>query len=137
MNNIVGNVKNLERILDNLRDGIVAHDFQRRIFYFNSEAERITGFSRENVIGRDCHDALGGPLCGARCSFCGESVDLAETTSYQTNIVTRTGETRTVEMTVSMMKDDEEQPFGVLAVLRALTDPIALFQHHRAGRQDA
>ena len=126
MNNIVGNVKNLERILDNLKDGIVAHDFQRRIFYFNSEAERITGFSRENVIGRDCHDALGGPLCGARCSFCGESVDLAETTSYQTNIVTRSGETRTVEMTVSMMKDDEEQPFGVLAVFRDLTDLLEL-----------
>ncbi|WP_226860021.1 sigma-54 interaction domain-containing protein [Desulfoluna spongiiphila] len=131
MNNIVGNVKNLERILDNLRDGIVAHDFQRRIFYFNSEAERITGFSRENVIGRDCHDALGGPLCGARCSFCGESVDLAETTSYQTNIVTRTGETRNVEMTVSMMKDDAEEPFGVLAVFRDLTDLIEL--RRRAG----
>ncbi|WP_246317693.1 sigma-54 interaction domain-containing protein [Desulfoluna butyratoxydans] len=126
MNSIVGNVKNLERILDNLKDGIVAHDFQRRIFYFNSEAERITGFSRENVIGKDCHDALGGPLCGARCSFCGESVDLAETTSYQTNIVTRSGETRTVEMTVSMMKDDEEQPFGVLAVFRDLTDLLEL-----------
>jgi len=126
LNNIVGNVKNLERILDNLRDGIVAHDFQRRIFYINSEAERITGFARENVIGRDCHDAFGGPLCGARCSFCGESVDLAETTSYRSNIVTRQGETRTVEMTVSMMRDEEEQPFGVLAVFRDLTDLLEL-----------
>ncbi|WP_300674238.1 sigma 54-interacting transcriptional regulator [Desulfoluna sp.] len=133
MNNIVGNVRNLERILDNLKDGIVAHDFQRRIFYFNSEAERITGFSRENVIGRDCHDALGGPLCGARCSFCGESVDLAETTCYRTNIVTRQGETRTVEMTVSMMRDDEEQPFGVLAVFRDLTDLMEL--RRRAGER--
>ncbi len=133
LNNIVGNVRNLERILDNLKDGIVAHDFQRRIFYFNSEAERITGFSRENVIGRDCHDALGGPLCGARCSFCGESVDLAETTCYRTNIVTRQGETRTVEMTVSMMRDDEEQPFGVLAVFRDLTDLMEL--RRRAGER--
>lgn len=131
LTNIVGNVKNLERILDNLKDGIVAHDFQRRIFYFNSEAERITGYDRENVIGRDCHDALGGPLCGARCSFCGESVELAETTSYRTNIVTRQGETRTVEMTVSMMRDDEEQPFGVLAVFRDLTDLLEL--RRRAG----
>lgn len=131
MTNIVGNVKNLERILDNLKDGIVAHDFQRRIFYFNSEAERITGYDRKNVIGRDCHDALGGPLCGARCSFCGESVELAETTSYRTNIVTRQGETRTVEMTVSMMRDESEQPFGVLAVFRDLTDLLEL--RRRAG----
>jgi PAS domain S-box-containing protein len=133
LNNIVVNVKNLERILDNLKDGIIAHDFQRRIFYFNSEAERITGYSRENVIGKDCHEALGGPFCGGRCSFCGESVNLGETTSYRTNIVTRQGETRTVEMTVSMMRDDEDQPFGVLAIFRDLTDLIEL--RRRAGEE--
>lgn len=131
LNNIAVNVRNLERILDNLKDGIIAHDFQRRIFYFNSEAERITGFTRDMVIGKDCHDALGGPFCGGRCSFCSDSPDLSETTSYRTNIVTREGETRTVEMTVSMMQDDEEKPFGVLAVFRDLTDLIEL--RRRAG----
>ena len=131
LNNIVVNVKNLERILDNLKDGIVAHDFQRRIFYFNSEAERITGFSRKDVIGKDCHEALGGPLCGGRCSFCGDSVEIGETTHYRINIVTRGGENRAAEMTVSMMRDDHEQPFGVLAVFRDMTDLIEL--RRRAG----
>lgn len=131
LNNIIVNVKNLERILDNLKDGIIAHDFQRRIFYFNSEAERITGYSREDVIGKDCHNALGGPFCGSRCSFCGDSVDIGDTTCYQNNIVTRQGERRTVEMTVTMMRDDEDQPFGVLAIFRDMTDLIEL--RRRAG----
>ena len=71
IDDILSNRKNLERILDNMKDGIIAHDLCRRIFYFNKKAEEITGFRREQVIGKDCHEALGGPLCGSRCSFCG------------------------------------------------------------------
>ena len=34
---------NLEHVLDNLKEGVIAHDLQRRVFFFNREAERITG----------------------------------------------------------------------------------------------
>ena len=61
--------ENLERVLDNLKDGIIAHDIKRRIFFFNHEAERITGFSRKDVLGRDCHEVFDVPFCGERCSF--------------------------------------------------------------------
>lgn len=52
---ILSNEKNLIRILDNLKEGIIAHDLDRRIFFFNHEAERITGYNREEVLYRDCH----------------------------------------------------------------------------------
>jgi len=42
---------NLEHVLDNLKEGIIAHDPQRRIFFFNREAERITGYGRNEVVG--------------------------------------------------------------------------------------
>jgi PAS domain S-box-containing protein len=70
LDQITANRANLERILDNLKEGIIAHDMQRRIFFFNTEAERITGFSRQEVLGKDCHDAFGAPFCGDKCSFC-------------------------------------------------------------------
>jgi PAS domain S-box-containing protein len=50
---------NLERILDSLMEGIIAHDKERRILYFNREAERITGYTRNDVVGRDCHQVFG------------------------------------------------------------------------------
>ena len=31
---------NLELVLDNLKDGIIAHDMNRRILFFNKEAEK-------------------------------------------------------------------------------------------------
>jgi len=66
---------NLEHVLDNLQEGIIAHDLQRRVFFFNREAERITGYSRAEVLGRDCHEAFGTPFCGGRCAFCEPSPD--------------------------------------------------------------
>ncbi len=70
LNRILAPRENLARILDTLKEGVIAHDLNRRIFFFNHQAEQITGFSREEILGRDCHDAFGTPFCGERCSFC-------------------------------------------------------------------
>jgi sigma-54 dependent transcriptional regulator, acetoin dehydrogenase operon transcriptional activator AcoR len=122
IDNILSNRNNLERILDNMKDGIVAHDLSRRIFYFNKKAEEITGYRREEVLGKDCHEALGGPLCGNRCSFCGIQPIFLDTAEYPINIITREGETRRLEMTATMMRDEKNREFGVLAIFRDVTD---------------
>jgi PAS domain-containing protein len=58
--------KNLEGILDNLAEGIIVHDKDRRILFFNRAAEKTTGYSREDVLRKDCHDVFGGPFCGSQ-----------------------------------------------------------------------
>ncbi len=100
--------RNLERILDNFPDGIVAHDIRRRIVYFNRAAEEITGFSREGVLGKDCHEAFGTPFCGGRCGFQEAPPDNWRDRFYPLNIVTRDGGSRRVELTVSGMYDEED-----------------------------
>lgn len=123
---ILTNKENLVRILDNLKDGIIAHDLERNIFFFNKEAERITGFKREDVIGRDCHEALNGPFCGGRCGFCGGEEKCFENIQYNTNIISKSGSTRNIEMSVTMMLDDNGDEFGVLASFRDMTEIIDL-----------
>jgi PAS domain S-box-containing protein len=118
---IFTNRENLERILDNLQDGIIAHDLKRRIFYFNRMAETITGFKREEVLGKDCHTALNGPLCGERCAFCGEKPTLTDHSEYTINITTKSGETRKLEMSATMMLDENDRNFGVLASFKDVT----------------
>jgi sigma-54 dependent transcriptional regulator, acetoin dehydrogenase operon transcriptional activator AcoR len=126
IDNIFSNPHNLERILDNLKDGIIAHDLDRRIFYFNKMAEAITGYRREEVIGKDCHTALGGPFCGSRCSFCEKQPVFLDTAEYPINIITRDGEVRRLEMTATMMHDENEREIGVLATFRDVTDLFEL-----------
>ena len=63
-----------KNIIDNLYDGIYFVDRDRRIIYWNKGAERITGYSAAQVIGRRCQDNLlnhvtanGVPLCQDHC----------------------------------------------------------------------
>lgn len=122
MEKILSNHKNLERVLDNLKEGIIAHDLNRRIFFFNKKAEEITGFKRDEMIGNDCHEAFGAPLCGGHCSFCGSQILFDDNSEYPTNFVTKTGETKRLEMMVTMMKDRKNNNIGVLACFKDVTD---------------
>jgi PAS domain S-box-containing protein len=117
---------NLEHVLDNLREGIIAHDPQRRIFFFNREAERITGYRRDEVLGKDCHEAFGAPFCGSRCAFCDEPTEAADTAEYDLNITAKSGESRQIEMTVTRMQDGEGGLAGVLTSFRDMTDLLRL-----------
>lgn len=125
---LLADSRNLVRILDNLKEGIIAHDLNRRIFFFNHEAERITGYSREDVLYKDCHEAFGSPFCGERCLFAARQEDpddyqnLPEQTEYPLNIVTREGETRSIEMGVTPLRDENNRVFGVLACLNDITE---------------
>ncbi|MGW8300884.1 MAG: sigma 54-interacting transcriptional regulator, partial [Desulfobacterales bacterium] len=131
LENLMCHRDNLENVLDNLKEGIIAHDMDRRIFFFNTEAERITGYRRQDVLGRDCHEAFGNPFCGERCAFCEDRPNLAEKSEYTLNIITKNGERRRIEMTVTRMRDADEQPTGVLTSFNDVTDIFSLKE--RAG----
>jgi PAS domain S-box-containing protein len=126
LENLMCHRDNLEHVLDNLREGIIAHDMNRRIFFFNQEAERISGYSRGEVLGKDCHAAFDHPFCGGRCKFCDDVPDLAETSEHALNITTKSGEARRVEMTITSMRDDSGEFVGVLASFRDVTDLFSL-----------
>jgi PAS domain S-box-containing protein len=117
---------NLEQVLDSLKEGILAHDDRRRIFFINREAERITGFSREEVLGRDCHEAFGAPLCGGRCAFCDEAPEPPDHAEYALNITSKQGELRRVDMTVTRMPSGPGPAHGVIAAFRDVTDLVDL-----------
>jgi PAS domain S-box-containing protein len=126
LESLVSDKENLERILDNLSGGIFAHDMERRILFFNRAAEEITGYRREDVVGKDCHEAFGGPFCGGNCSFQDGLPDFLEHAYYPLNILTMEGESRRVEMSVTGMKDSDGDFVGVLASFKDVTELIGL-----------
>jgi PAS domain S-box-containing protein len=126
LEDILADKMNLERILDSLMEGIIAHDKERRILFFNRAAEKITGYDRAEVLGRDCHEAFGAPFCGGRCSFCGEPPNSWTNVDYPLNLVTKEGSSRRIEMSVTGMTDETGCFSGVLAAFRDVTDLIGL-----------
>ena len=66
--------KSYERIIETLHDGLYFVDRNRVITYWNKSAERISGFSAKEVVGRSCADDIlthvdcdGQCLCSTKC----------------------------------------------------------------------
>ena len=118
---------NLNLVLDSLKLGIIAHTPDRIITVFNKEAERITGYLKEAVIGKDCHMVFQTPFCGGKCSFCDGTPDFSfGSKEYPLNIITKDGSTRQLEMTVSAIISHDNIFKGVLASFRDVTESFNL-----------
>ncbi len=118
---------NFSLILDSLHLGIIAHTPERIITAFNREAEKITGFSRKEVLGKDCHLVFQGAFCGGKCSFCDKekSAFPQETIEYPLSIITKDGQARQLEMTLSPILDKDN---GYMGVIASFVDKTQAFQ---------
>jgi PAS domain S-box-containing protein len=122
----IANRENLVRVLDNLNEGIIAHDLRRRIYIFNAVAERITGFSRDEVLGRDCHEVFSSPFCGQNCSFREGRTLSTDHAEYPMNITTKSGEQRRLEISATRVRDDQNAFVGVVTSFRDITELLDL-----------
>lgn len=125
--------RNLFLILDNLREGIMAHDLNRRIFYFNRAAEEITGYRREEVLGRDCHEIFPNKFCGKSCGFCNGMTHIPISPySYDITAQTRDGLQKRLGMSVVPLFASEDQGGDpqktVLGVLATFVDNTREFE---------
>jgi len=64
----------VERIMENLHDGLYLVDKDRVIIYWNKAAEKISGFTADEVVGKSCADNIlthvdsnGNNLCTGNC----------------------------------------------------------------------
>ena len=71
-----------ERLIDLVSEGIYFVDRDRRIVFWNAAAERITGYTAQEVLGKCCSDGLllhcnggGEILCGTSCPLVGTMRD--------------------------------------------------------------
>lgn len=106
--------ENLLAILEGLNIGIIAHDMERRIIYFNRAAEELTGYERSEVLGKDCHLVFKEPFCGSKCHFEEGIPQRLPERPYEVSIKTKQGLLRRVLMNVTSLSKNGN-PFGVLA----------------------
>jgi diguanylate cyclase (GGDEF)-like protein/PAS domain S-box-containing protein len=64
-------------VLDNLHDGVYFVDRERVITYWNKGAERITGYSSKEALGRSCRDGLLNHVSAEGVRLCDDSCPLA------------------------------------------------------------
>lgn len=71
-----------EKIIENLHDGLYFTDLKRVITYWNKAAEKISGFTADEVVGKPCSDNIlthidseGNSLCGGMCPLAATLAD--------------------------------------------------------------
>ncbi len=134
---LFGTRQKLELILDNLVDGVMAHTANRHIFFFNQAAEQITGYRREELLGRDCHDVFPGRFCGGDCDFCnGEEILNVKSVAKREVVFTqKDGAQKALKMSVMPLADDHEKNVGALLSFKDVTELNLLknrVKHHHA-----
>ena len=70
-----------KKIIDDLRDGLYIVDRDRRVVFWNQAAERISGFSAEEVIGKHCADNILCHVDDIATNLCSSACPLAKTIS--------------------------------------------------------
>jgi len=106
------------RMLDSLHDGLYFVDRGRRITYWNKAAERITGFKREEVVGRHCADNIlihvdgdGHGLCKGMCPL---AATIKDGTPHEAELFLhhKEGHRVPVWVRVTTLEDDEGNIVG-------------------------
>jgi PAS domain S-box-containing protein len=118
--------KNIEYILHSLHEGIIAHDLQRRIFFFSRSAEELTGYTPDEVLGHDCHDVFAPRLCSDECSFCEGRPASLQFKKYSTVFIDKRGLRREFDVRTIPLTDASGSQIGVVTSLTDLTAITAL-----------
>ena len=115
-----------DRILDSITEGVFTVDRDMNIKFFNSSAERITGVSRHEAIGKKCYDVFRANICQATCALqrsleTGEDIE-----NLKAEILTHKGAKLPISISTSVLKDDNGQIIGGVETFRDISTIEAL-----------
>jgi diguanylate cyclase (GGDEF)-like protein/PAS domain S-box-containing protein len=123
-----------EALLDNLYDGVYFVNRERQITFWNKAAERITGFTKAEVLGKRCADNLlrhvdnrGNSLCQGACPLSYTLSD-GQLRSASVFLHHKTGYRLPVAIGVAPITDNQQQIIGAVEIFRDDSATIAALE---------
>lgn len=108
-------------LFENSRDAIYVHDLNGRYTSVNRAAEELSGFSRDEIIGKHYSNFIApNYLREARESFC-RKLDVPVETTYEAQVICKDGCRKSVEVNSRMMYRNGE-PIGIQGTVRDITE---------------
>ena len=122
-------------IFDSITDGVFTTDHDCRITSFNRAAEQMTGFTREQAVGRYCFDIFRTEICQSRCALRHTLADGNPVSNVRVTIVTRDGRPLPISVSTTILRDKSGEVVGAVEFFRDLSVEEAL--RERISRLDA
>lgn len=128
------NFPSVDVILESLNDGLYVCDIDRRIVYWSKSAERITGWSAEDVVGRRCMDNTlshvdkdGRSLCGKESCPLHRSMITGQKSASPVIVFgqKKTGERIPMAVSVAPIRDNNGQVTGGVETFQDYSESYA------------
>ena len=113
--------RSMKIILDNLDVGIFTIDRGSHLTFFNTEAEKISGYSRREILGKDC-SALFEDEDAREVSLLKETIaDGLSRSSRQGKMITQDGVTIPIRANYMALRNEKGNVIGGLAMFHDMT----------------
>ena len=120
-----------EKIIDNLREGLYFVDRNRVITYWNKAAERISGFTADEVVGKSCTDNVlnhidgdGQNLCTGLCPLAA-TINEGEPRETEVFMHHKDGHRIPVSVRVSPLTNKEGNIIGGMELFSDISNQVA------------
>ncbi len=122
----------LEDVLGSIADGVFTVDTDWNITYFNDSAQRITGISEDEALGRKCWDVFRSSICDGQCAV-GQCLKTGQRITNKSIFIVRgDGSKLPVSISASPLTNSKGQIIGGVESFRDLTEIYAMRRHAKS-----
>jgi PAS domain S-box-containing protein len=111
------------QILENIPEGVFAISQDCRITYFNQKAEEITGYTRQQAVGKTCYEVFRPEICQSTCSIKRSMTTGKESFDHQVNVLHRSNKPLSIRIQTSPLRDDGGAIVGGLQTFHLIDRP--------------
>jgi len=111
----------LEAVINSMSDGVFAIDGEWRLICFNKAAERTTGISREQALGKRCSEIFRANICEKDCALRYTMETGRPVVNLAIHILNARGERVPLTISTALLKDSEGRVTGGVETFRDLS----------------
>ncbi|MFC1587701.1 nitrogen regulation protein NR(II) [Planctomycetota bacterium] len=116
-------------ILDCIPDGVFTIDADGHILNFNKGAEAITGFSEEDVLGKQCMKIFQTQLCQSLCPLKLSLKTRENVANFEIEITHKNGKQMPISVSTAVLRDSAGRILGGVETFRNISEVKKLRDH--------
>jgi PAS domain S-box-containing protein len=112
-------------ILDNIQESYFEMNLAGDFTFFNDSLTRITGYSHDELMGMNNREYTSKETAKKMYTVFNQVYRTGEPSKINDyEIFIKNGETRTLELSTNLMKDQDDQPIGFMGIARDVTERL-------------
>jgi len=115
-------IREQAQFLDKARDAIMAYDMDGRVVYWNKSAERLTGYSEDEITGTKARDRIFRPDEQETLDECYATIMDEGEWKGELHLYTKDGDELVVESRWTLVRDAQGNPKSVLIINTDITE---------------